>query len=187
MADDELDSIRAAQAGLEASRRVLADAVKAARAADHTWAEIGELLGISRQAAFKRFGSPRDPRTGNVMAQRSSRGVIDRATEAFQLLNAGNIDALQALMAPGIAGQLTRELLTDTWASVVGETGPLVDVADPVVTMSDGTPLSDDDQVLGPVVGQLTLVCEAGEWTGRVTVDDSGRVIGLLILPPGGP
>lgn len=185
MPDDELAAVRSALDGLEASRRVLADAVRSARSAGHTWAEIGELLGISRQAAFKRFGAPRDPRSGELMAARGSHGVIDRATEAFRLLDAGEIDALQALMAPGIAAQLTRERLTDAWAGVVGDTGPLVEFRDPAVTMSDGTPLADDEQVLGPVVGRLTLVCEAGEWAGQVTVDDRDRIVGLLILPPG--
>ncbi len=43
-------------------------AVQRARQAGHTWAEIGELLGTTRQAAFQRFGRPLDPRTGVPMA-----------------------------------------------------------------------------------------------------------------------
>jgi hypothetical protein len=35
--------------------------VQRARAAGHTWQEIGDLLGTSRQAAFQRFGRPADP------------------------------------------------------------------------------------------------------------------------------
>ena len=34
----------------------MVDAVRKARRAGHTWAEIGELLGTTRQAAFQRFG-----------------------------------------------------------------------------------------------------------------------------------
>ncbi|MGH3152759.1 MAG: hypothetical protein ACRDOB_18790, partial [Streptosporangiaceae bacterium] len=41
----------------------LREAVQNARDAGHTWAEIGELLGTTRQAAFQRFGRPLDPRT----------------------------------------------------------------------------------------------------------------------------
>jgi hypothetical protein len=40
------------------------EAVQQARRAGHTWAELGELLGTTRQAAFQRFGRPLDPRTG---------------------------------------------------------------------------------------------------------------------------
>jgi hypothetical protein len=36
----------------------LRTAVDRARAAGSTWAEIGEALGTSRQAAFQRFGRP---------------------------------------------------------------------------------------------------------------------------------
>lgn len=36
----------------------LVDAVTAARAAGDTWAMIGAALGISRQAAYQRFGKP---------------------------------------------------------------------------------------------------------------------------------
>lgn len=41
----------------------LREAVQNARQTGHTWAEIGELLGTTRQAAFQRFGRPLDPRT----------------------------------------------------------------------------------------------------------------------------
>jgi hypothetical protein len=47
----------------------LREAVQAARRAGHTWAEIGDLLGTTRQAAFQRFGRPLDPRTGVPMSQ----------------------------------------------------------------------------------------------------------------------
>lgn len=41
---------------LAPARRNLADAVERARAAGATWAEIGSALGITRQAAYQRFG-----------------------------------------------------------------------------------------------------------------------------------
>ena len=44
------------------------EAVRQARQAGHTWAELGELLGTTRQAAFQRFGRPLDPRTGAPMS-----------------------------------------------------------------------------------------------------------------------
>src|SRR5262245_19298103 len=39
------------------ARKVLAEMVEEARTADHTWAEIAEALGVSRQAAQARFGA----------------------------------------------------------------------------------------------------------------------------------
>jgi hypothetical protein len=38
------------------ARKVLAKMVEEARMADHTWAQIAEALGVSRQAAQARFG-----------------------------------------------------------------------------------------------------------------------------------
>ena len=45
-----------------ADRRVeleeaLTDAVRAARRADHSWAEIGAMLGVSKQAAQQKYGT----------------------------------------------------------------------------------------------------------------------------------
>ena len=49
--------IVAAATALEAARRELADAVAAARDAGDSWTAIGAALGVSRQAAFQRFGT----------------------------------------------------------------------------------------------------------------------------------
>jgi hypothetical protein len=48
--------IAAAAEALAAADAALTDAVAAARAAGDTWAMIGTALGISRQAAYQRFG-----------------------------------------------------------------------------------------------------------------------------------
>jgi hypothetical protein len=42
------------------ARTVLAKIVEEARTADHTWAQIAEALGVSRQAAQARFGGVDD-------------------------------------------------------------------------------------------------------------------------------
>jgi hypothetical protein len=52
-----LRRIIAAQESVYAAQAELLDAVNAARAAGDTWALIGVALGITRQAAFQRFGS----------------------------------------------------------------------------------------------------------------------------------
>ncbi|WP_433201809.1 hypothetical protein ACQP1G_11000 [Nocardia sp. CA-107356] len=40
---------------------ILHTLARQARDEDHTWAEIGDLLGTSRQAAFQRFSGPMPP------------------------------------------------------------------------------------------------------------------------------
>ena len=49
-------ALDAAESGLAAARTEMLDAVTAAREAGDTWAMVGTALGISRQAAYQRFG-----------------------------------------------------------------------------------------------------------------------------------
>lgn len=51
-----LDRVAVASATLEIARECLDEAVREARGAGSSWVEIGTILGISRQAAFQRFG-----------------------------------------------------------------------------------------------------------------------------------
>ena len=41
----------------DAAHQCLHDAVRRAREAGLSWSDVGQILGISRQAAFQRFGS----------------------------------------------------------------------------------------------------------------------------------
>src|SRR4051794_7664097 len=53
---DPLVAIRALTTIEGEAKRVLAQMVQEARKANHTWAQIAEALGITRQAAQARFG-----------------------------------------------------------------------------------------------------------------------------------
>lgn len=55
VSDSPLTALAAALAGAVEAEEHLVAAVDAARDAGATWADIGEALGISRQAAHKRF------------------------------------------------------------------------------------------------------------------------------------
>jgi hypothetical protein len=56
-----LDALARSVAAFEAARVALEDAVGGALAHGASWSEIGGVLGISRQAAFHRYG-PKGPR-----------------------------------------------------------------------------------------------------------------------------
>lgn len=188
---DRLRRLTLARQTLEAAQVAVDDEVAAARADRASWAEIGDALGVSRQAAFKRFASPRDPRTGRAMKGSSATDLLALTVKVFELLDHGDVDALVGLMTPEAAVVLTPELLLDTWAKVVADTGRLVQVRPGGVDLPDGTrlpaPMDGDapSRVLGSAVGHVELRCEAGEWLGRVAVDLDGRVAGILVLPPG--
>ena len=53
---EPLVAIRALSTIEVESRKVLAAMVEEARRADHSWAQIAEALGVTRQAAQARFG-----------------------------------------------------------------------------------------------------------------------------------
>jgi hypothetical protein len=64
-----LDTIAIVQGAAGAIDEGMREAVQRARGAGNTWAEIGQVLGTTRQAAFQRFGRPADPRTRLPMAR----------------------------------------------------------------------------------------------------------------------
>lgn len=51
-----LHEVATALSGLALAERVLRDRVRDARRAGATWAEVGDALGVTRQAAQHRFG-----------------------------------------------------------------------------------------------------------------------------------
>jgi hypothetical protein len=53
---EPLVAIRALATIESEAKKVLADMVEEARKNEHTWAEIAEALGVTRQAAQARFG-----------------------------------------------------------------------------------------------------------------------------------
>lgn len=180
-----MDEIRAAQRAVQEARRRLEAAVDAARADGRTWADIGKELGMTRQAAFKRFGKPVDPVGGEPLTKRGVSDVRTITEHVFTLIATGDQDGLAAIMHPVTARELPRERIAETWRTVLGEVGALQSLRDTRVEMPGGAELSDDDEVVGTVVGATTLVCEAGEMTGRVAVNEDGLVVGILIVPEG--
>ena len=70
---EPLVAIRALSTIEVEAKKVLAGMVEEARKADHTWAQVAEALGVTRQAAQARFGgadgvdavrTPRRPKPG---------------------------------------------------------------------------------------------------------------------------
>src|SRR5580692_8366395 len=75
-----LTAVVAARELAAASDTALQQAVDRARAAGHSWREVGDVLGTSRQAAFQRFGRPVDPRTGVPMSRPVRSGAVELVT-----------------------------------------------------------------------------------------------------------
>lgn len=153
--------------------------VQQSRDAGHTWQDIGDLLGVTRQAAFQRFGKPIDPRTGEPMdktvrmadaAERAIRVVTDvlegRMEEARQSFNAQVQEAF------------TDEVRGSGLATVTGLVGAFEG-------FGEGDPFVR--RIGDHTVVDIPLRYEAGDMKARVAFDADEKVAGLFILPPEAP
>jgi hypothetical protein len=149
-------------------------AVQRARTAGSTWAEIGQVLGISRQAAFQRFGRPADPRTGQPMAAAMLPGAAERGAALVADLAAGRWARACQDFDERVARALDAERLALLWARLTGMIGRLERTGAAVAYQAGDLTLVD-----------IPLSFEAAERTARVSYRHDGKVAGLHFLPPG--
>jgi hypothetical protein len=169
-----LDAIAYVQGAASAIDEGMRAVVQRARDAGHTWAEIGQVLGTTRQAAFQRFGRPTDPRTGQPMALSVPPGAADRGAALFADLEAGRWADARRDFGDRIAGKLDADHLAASWARLAGMIGQLEQTGRPTAF-----------QAADVTIVEVPLYFEAGERTGRVTYDRDGKVVGLFFVPPG--
>jgi Protein of unknown function (DUF3887) len=161
------DLSAAAEAALQA-------AVDGARAAGHSWEEIGDVLGTSRQAAFQRFGHPADPRTGEPMTRAIPPGAAQRAAEFLARFTAGRWEEVLADFNGVMRERHDADRLASGWAQLIGMFGSYQ-------AMGDVTPVRAD---AGTVVVDVLLHFEAGEAMVWARFDRDGKVTGLRLHPP---
>jgi hypothetical protein len=151
----------------------LRDTVDAARAAGHTWQEIGEVLGTTRQAAFQRFGRPLDPRTGVAMAT----SIMPDATARGVALLVNLVEGNYAEVRRDFDDTMTTAVATDAavaaiWAQLAGLVGDYERMGEPFTHQ-----LGDYTAV------DVPLEFEAGALTARISYDRAGKIAGLRFLP----
>jgi len=170
---DPLDLVRAAHEIQDRAGALMAAAVQQAREAGRTWQEIGDVLGVSRQAVFQRYGKPIDPRTGEVMnttplleAADLARAVIDDHAHTRWADVTARFDAT---MRDG----LTEEGLAEAWAYIVGLAGAY-----------EGHGETDVMRAGDFTITNTPLNFEAGDFVARITFRDDRTIAGLFILNP---
>lgn len=154
--------------------QVLRATVDRARAVGHTWQEIGEVLGTTRQAAFQRFGRPIDPRTGAVMAEAIMPGAMDRAVELLGDVIDGRYAQARRDFDDTVAQRLDENRLAAVRAQLAGMVGGYERMGAPHAYQAGDYSVVD-----------VTLHFEAGDLTGRVSYDRAGKVAGLYFLSAG--
>jgi hypothetical protein len=172
MALTPLEDVAAARDRAREVDAQLRDSVERARAAGRTWAEIGVVLGTTRQAAFQRFGRPLDPRTGVAMAQSLITDAGERAIALFAGMARGRWRELTGDFDARMTEALDADRLAAAWAQVVGTVGGYERMGEPV-----------SHQAGDYTVVDVPLFFEAGDWVGKVSYDRDGKVAGLFIRP----
>lgn len=184
-----MDQLQRALQILTEAEQNLENVVAAERAMGRSWAHIGDRLGVTRQAAFKRFGRVTDTLTGETMTARDITH-LGALTESFFASVARGDEALaMGMIHPAVRRELPWDVITETWKRALTEYGALERFTGTFVTHPGGTQeldafaSPDRDKVLGIAVGVTTLNQEAGEIMGRVAFDQDDAIVGLLYLP----
>jgi Protein of unknown function (DUF3887) len=167
-----LAGVSAARDLSAAAAAALQAAVDRARTAGHSWKEIGDVLETTRQAAFQRFGRPLDPRTGAPMNRDERPEAADKATAIFAAIAAGRWEEARRELSDRMRAVLDADRLAAGWANTISMIGSFERMDEPLVY-----PLDENTLV------EIPLHFEAGDRTGRVSLDSDGKVVGLFIRP----
>ncbi|WP_223692373.1 DUF3887 domain-containing protein [Leifsonia poae] len=169
---DPLDALQASLAVQSRAAELVASAVEHARSSGRTWQEIGDALGVSRQAAFQRYGRPIDPRTGETMNTTPLPEATDLAVTVVDDLTHARWAAVADRFDTTVRSQLGPDGLAAAWAQIVGLAGAYESHGDITATrMAEYT------------VTDTPLAFEAGDFIARVSFRDDKTIAGLYILP----
>ncbi|MGJ4092608.1 hypothetical protein [Corynebacterium macclintockiae] len=187
---DPLTNIRHTLQAVSLAEHELEDAVLQARDAGHSWADIGQALNVSRQAAFKRFGAVRNPFTGETMAPVSTDKLPEISDKLIRHISKGEEAETIEMLDPHIRKDLSWSVIVDVWTSILTDFGELQEITDQAIVPIKGdrnaepAPEALTTKSTGTSVVVSTLNHEAGELMSRVAVGREGTVVGVLFLTP---
>ena len=145
--------------------------VQQARALGHTWAEIGELLHVSRQAAFQRFGGGQGPVAEERLAV-PVEGAVDAAAPVLQAFLDGRFDDARATFGPRMLEACSVELLADVRERVRRYGGEVQALGTPIISARDRYTGVD-----------IPVALERADGIGRVVLDANRQVVGFFVRP----
>jgi hypothetical protein len=144
--------------------------VEQARAAGHTWAEIGELLHVTRQAAFQRFGARTPPADrGDAIAVD---GAVDAAVPVLRAFLDGRFDDARTTFSERMLDACSVELLADVREKVRQYGGEVQAFGTPVISVRDGYTGVD-----------IPVALERADGLARVVLDADRQVVGFFVRP----
>ncbi|MFJ2543888.1 DUF3887 domain-containing protein [Microbacterium sp. NPDC087589] len=173
--DASVDRIAALEALRSLSETTLHAEVAQARNAGVTWAAIGQSLGVTRQAAFQRFGAKGkevDAR-GGVMQRMLLVEAPERAKEVVRAISKSSAQTvIDTYFGDEAAALLTDEKLTKAWADLTTSFGEWEDFGAEAAVVAGEY-----------VVAETRLEFEAGSVTCRSSWSADGKLAGLFFAP----
>ena len=153
--------------------QALHDSVEQARAQRVSWQQIGDVLGISRQAAFQRFRNPNDPRGSSPMRTKSNNALITSAEVVYHQIARGDYEPVGRQMTFLVQRVLNEKKVMGVWSDVTATAGALESLGESFVRPSGSN-----------VVVETPLSFEAGDFVGRIAYNRRDKIVGMLILRP---
>jgi hypothetical protein len=142
--------------------------VEQARKTGHTWAEVGEVLHVSRQAAFQRFGGGPAPPNGTGAV--AVKGAVERAVEVLQAFLDARFEDARAVFGERMLDVCSTELMADVREKVHHEGGEVQALGTPAVSVRDGYTGVD-----------IPIALERTDGIGRVVLDADRQVAGFFV------
>lgn len=153
--------------------QVLRDSVERAQADHVPWQQIGDVLGISRQAAFQRFRNGDDPQGGSSMKSTNQNALIPRSEGVYHHLAQGDYPSVGQQMTFLVQRMLTEGKVMGVWSEATALSGALESLGESFVRPSGSS-----------VVVETPLSFEAGDLVGRIAFNRRGKIVGMLLLRP---
>lgn len=188
MPRDPGEELTAALAAQAAAERRLHHAVHRAREAGWTWEQIAQTLGVSRQAAHRRFQAAADagaaPAAGAARQGSWLETALQSADRAVRAWFSGDLTAVHALMTSTARAALPQPVLRQTMQEVQDLAGRCAPPADLTVHELNGAPLPADPGAAGSrraVVVRGVTEGEQADPVVHVLLGPRGRVSGVSI------
>jgi hypothetical protein len=145
--------------------------VQQARAEGRTWAEIGELLHVTRQAAFARFGTTETVEPLDETDIPPLEGAEDRARQILNDFLEGRFEQVRATFGGRLHERGSLDLLKTHHSRLERRHGALLEVGTPTINVH-----------FGLTIVNLPLAFERGDIRDRTVFDVDGQVVGFGLL-----
>lgn len=145
--------------------------VRQARAEGHTWAEVGDLLHVTRQAAFQRFGGAPADKADGEESMRPLAGAEPRAVEALGHWVNERWGDVRADFDERMTQACSVGMLESGRARIEEALGRFLQLGTPAVTVRGAHTVVD-----------VPMAFDRGDLKGRVVFSVDGQIAGFFVL-----